>query len=557
MTFPPPARAALLSAFLAGALAIMVGLHDGAPGTSSAQTQAAASVKIELPEILAIELPAAGMASIAPGISPLKELLESASAGNLQMTHDARAPLLLGATQVTWTAWSGAPGAGQAVATRQAWVYVFPFGQVPAGVSGRHDATAGNHAAKVVRDRSGRVHMAWLDAARPGKGTSIVYRSGVQDPVTGRFTWDAPVARITDPRSWVGLVAMEASPNALHFAWSTQGSTRYLRVLRVGGEWRSDPPRDTRAVGVAYDNGSDLAVRGDDEIHVLTVDGQYAISTNGGSSWRVEQVPWPAGEKKNPALAVDAMGNAHVVYTLKVREPKERKSGQPHGAYWQLRYVRRQAQGGWVDAQDVLAAFAEWGDQGTSRDALADWPDIAADRQGNLHVGFHGTANSGRYGQDEAFYVRRPAAGPGAWGVWERPIPLHPVNRATRQSHSFAPSLTLDAESDTVVAVVFFDHQDQNREVFDSDALILRNGRLIGGPIPLSRNAKTALDAKRPDDALATWFASAAPRLYRQADGRVWLDVLYTAQTPERHGSPHYVIYQRREVTDLLKSSAP
>ena len=63
---------------------------------------------------------------------------------------------------------------------------------------------------------------------------------------------------------------------------------------------------------------------------------------------------------------------------------------------------------------------------------------------------------------------------------------------------------------------LFFDYQDQNREVFDSDALLLRNGRLIGAPIPLSRNAKTALDAKRPDDALATWFASAAPRLHRQ-----------------------------------------
>jgi hypothetical protein len=557
MMIPPPARARLLPAFLAGALTVMVGFHDCALGTSRAQAQPAASAKIELPEILAIELPAAGVVSIAPGISPLKELLESASAGKLQVTHDVRSPLPLGATQVTWTAWNGAPGASQAVGTRQAWVYVFPFGQTPAGISGRHDATAGNHAAKVVRDGSGRVHVAWLDALRPGKGTSILYRSGLQDPGTGRFAWDTPVSRITEAGAAVGMVAMEVSPNAVHFAWATQGTTRYLRVRRVGSEWRSEPIRDTRAAGIAYDNGSDLAVRGDDEIHVLTFDGQYAISTNGGSSWRVEQVPGPAGERKNPALAVDAMGNAHVVYVLKVRVPPERKAGQPNGSYWQLRYVRRQAQGGWVDAQDVLGAFPEWGDQGMSRDVLADWPDIAADRQGNLHVAFHGTANSGRYGQDEAFYVRRPAAGPGAWGVWERPVPLHPVNRATRQSHSFAPSLALDAESDTVVAVVFFDYQDQSHEVFDSDALLLRKGRLIGAPIPLSRNAKTALDAKRPDDALATWFASAAPRLYRAADGRVWLDVLYTAQTPEGHGSPHYVIYQRREVTDLLKSSAP
>ena len=110
------------------------------------------------------------------------------------MTHDVRSPLPLGATQVTWTAWTGAPGVGQPAATQQAWIYVFPFGQTPAGISGRHDATAGNHSAKIVRDASGRVHVAWLDAARPGKGTSILYRSGVQDPATGRFAWDTPVS---------------------------------------------------------------------------------------------------------------------------------------------------------------------------------------------------------------------------------------------------------------------------------------------------------------------------------------------------------------------------
>ncbi|MDO8477673.1 MAG: hypothetical protein Q7W02_16030 [Candidatus Rokubacteria bacterium] len=539
---------------LAPPVAVVTGSGEIPFGTPAAQAQPARSSGIELPEMLAIELPAPGMTSIGPGASPLKELLESALAPGRQVAHDVRSPLPLGATQVTWTAWSGAPGTSQTVSTRQAWVYVFPFGQTPAGISGRHDATAGNHSAKVVRDRSGRVHATWLDAARPGKGTTVLYRSGVQDPTTGRFTWDTPVSPITAPGAAVGMGAMEVSLNAVHFAWATESTTRYLRVLRVGSVLRSDPIRDTRAAGSAYDNGSDLAVRGDDEIHVLTYAGQYAVSTNGGATWRVEQVPWPAGEKKNPALAVDAMGNAHVVYVLKVRIPAEWKSGQPNGAYWQLRYVRRQAQGGWVDAQDVLGAFPEWRDQGMSRDVLADWPDIAADAQGNIHVGFHGTANSGKYGQDEAFYVRRPAAGPGAWSAWEHPVPLHPVNRATRRSSSYAPSLALDPETDTVVAVVFFDYQDQSHEAYDSDALLLRGGKIVGAPIMLSRNARTAIDAKRADDALASWFPTAAPRLYRPADGRVWLDVLYTAQTPERHGSPHYVIYHRRELTNLLKA---
>ena len=521
-------------------------------GASPGHAQA---VRIDLPEMLAIELPSARMTSIAPDVSPLRELLESAVSPGRQLSHDVRSPLSIGATQVTWTAWSGAPGSSQSLATRRAWVYVFPFGQTPAGISGRHDATAGNHSAKVVRDRSGRVHVAWLDAARPGAGTSILYRSGFQDAATGAFRWDTPVSRITPPGAAVGMGAMEASANAVHFVWATEGSTRYLRVLRVGNQLRSDPVRDTRAVGGAYDNGSDLAVRGDDEIHVLTYAGQYAVSTNGGTTWRVEQVPWQAGEKKNPALAVDAQGNAHVVYVLKVRIPAEWKSGQPNGAYWQLRYVRREAQGGWVDAQDVLAAFPEWRDQGMSRDVLADWPDISIDAHGNIHVGFHGTANSGKYGQDEAFYVRRPARGSGAWGDWERPVPLHPVDRARRHSYSYAPSLALDPESDTVVAVVFFDYQDQSHEAFDSDALLLRDGKIAGPPIPLSRNARIAIDAGHGDDATASWFATAAPRLYRPGDGHVWLDVLYTAQTPERHASPHYVIYLRREMTDQLKGA--
>jgi hypothetical protein len=513
-------------------------------------------VRIDLPEMLAVELPAPGMTSIASGASPLKELLDSAVAAGRSVSHDVRSPLPLGATLVTWTAWSGGPGSSHALQTRQAWVYVFPFGQTPAGISGRHDATAGNHSAKVVRDRSGRVHVAWFDSARPGKGNAILYRSGVQDPATGAFRWDTPVSRITAQGAAVGMGAMEVSPNAVHFVWATESTTRYLRVLRVGNELRSDPVRDTRAAGGAYDNGSDLAVRGDNEIHVLTYTGQYALSTDGGATWRVEQVPWPVGGGKNPALAVDAMGNAHVVSAVKVRGPAERKSGQPNDEYWQLRYVRRNAQGGWVDAQDVLGGFPEWSDRGIGRDTLADWPDIMADPQGNIHVAFHGTANSGRYGQDEAFYVRRPAAGSGAWAAWEQPVPLHPVNRATRQSYSYAPSLTLDPDTDTVVAVVFFDYQDQSHEAFDSDVVLLRGGKAVGSPIVLSRNAKAAIDANHGDDALATWFATAAPRLYRPPDGRVWLDVLYTAQTPERHASPHYVIYQRLELTDALKPAA-
>ena len=141
-----------------------------------------------------------------------------------------------------------------------------------------------------------------------------------------------------------------------------------------------------------------------------------------------------------------------------------------------------------------------------------------------------------------------------SFGAWANSdVPLHPMNRAARHAQSYAPSFALDPATDAVVAAVFFDYQDQSHEAFDVDALVLRDGKIVGKPIPLSRNAKAAIDANRGDDALAAWFSTPAPRIYRQADGRAWLDVLYTAQTPERHGSPHYVIYLRHDLTDALK----
>ena len=188
-----------------------------------------------------------------------------------------------------------------------------------------------------------------------------------------------------------------------------------------------------------------------------------------------------------------------------------------------------------------------------SRDILADWPDIVADPQGNIHVGFHGTGNSGKYGQDEAFYVRRPAVGLGAWSAWEQPVSLHPVNRATRQSYSYAPSLALDPETDTVVAVVFFDYQDQSHEAFDSDALLLRGGRLVGAPIALSRNAKTAIDANRGDDAVAPGSRPPRPALPAGRWAGLAGHPLHGAN-PGASRHSHYVIYQRREMTNLLKA---
>ena len=514
---------------------------------------------IALPEMLAIELPADGMSHIAPSESPLRELLESATAGDLRVTHDQSKPLPLGGTEVTWTAWEGAPGGSPARATRKAFVYVFPLGQTPVGVTGKHNATAPNSSAKVVRDAAGLLHMAWIDGGRPGTGHRVMYRRAAQDATTGSVVFLTSPIRVSDvgsevPASYVGI---EAGERAVHFAWFGGRTTQYRRLIQRARAWAFEPIRNTGAQGTAHDRGPDIAARGDDEIHVLTPAGQYAVSKNGGGSWAVEQVPpAPAGRLKNPALAVDRLGNAHVVFTAMVRNARSWSGSRPNAGHWELRYVRRQAGGGWVDAQHLLAAVPAWGDPKNQWDVLADWPDIAVDRRDTIHVTWHGTANTHIFGNDEAFYARRAATGTGAWGPWDAPQPLHPVNRERRESFSYAPSLAVNADGDLALAVLFFQVTDAPPEVFDSAARLVRRGVVEGPPIPLSRAARRAIDAGRPQDALSTWFPSAAPRLFRHPNGRAWLDVLHTGETPKAHNSPHYVIYQRHDVTDALGGSA-
>jgi len=514
--------------------------------------------EIVLPEMLAIELPKPQMTEIAPTEAPLQELLESAKAGAFKVTHDRVKPLPIGGTQVTWTAWDGAPGQSRARATKSAYVYVLPFGQTPIGVSGNDHATAGNQGAKVVRDAAGKIHAAWLDAARPGQGYRILYRRGLQDSSSGTVTWETGAIPVSDGRSesWGSYVAIEASENAIHFIWSTPEAARYRRLLLTGTEWKFEPIRNTRAAGEWHDNGPDIAVRGDNEIHILTPTGNYAVSKNGGLTWVVEKLPIPPGNQlKGPSLAIDSFGNAHFAFIAQVRNAQNWSYSKPNRGYWELRYVRRQAGGDWLDAQNVLASFPAWNDPKNDWDILSDWPHIAVDKSNNIHLAWHGTVNTHIFGNDEAFYMRRPATADGRWGNWDPPRSLHPLNPAKGEYYSFAPSITFDESGDLAIAVVFFDTTD-GEQLLDYDARVLRSGNVEAAPIVLSRLARMTSAGGKRQEALRSWFPIAAPRLFRHANGRVWLDVLTTVATPEPHKSPHLVVYERTEVTNYLGKPA-
>jgi hypothetical protein len=528
----------------------------GAPSTRDAPASASGA-EIVLPEMLAVELPGPDVAELAPGDSPLRELLEAASARGLAVTHDLTRPVGAGAHDITWTAWAGTQGQSAARGTRSARIYVFPFGQTPAGLSGDDRATVGNQSPKVVRDAWGRAHMVWLDSNRPGRGIRVMYRRAAADPTTGAVAWETEAIRVGDQDSevWNSYPVIEASANAVHVAWAGPRTVRYRRLVRAGDTWAFEPIRDTRVPGPGEDWAPGLAARGDGEVHLLTPTGGYAVSADGGRTWTADRVPVPPGTAlKGPALAVDPRGNSHVTFIGLVRSPAGgfTSYGKQHGAYWTLRYVRRRAGGGWEDAQDALAGYPEWRDPGTRDDLLVDFADVAVDGRGNIHLAWHGSANTRAYSYDEAFYMQRAPTGPDRWGPWTSIQPLHPLAPAQGDHFSFAPSLSVDEPSGAVLAALFVDTVPAVGKRFDAVARVLRDGRLDGPPIRLTRAARDAVGSGHPERAWSTWFPVAAPRVFRSADGRAWLDVLETVVTTPDAQAAHYVVYQRLDVTALL-----
>jgi hypothetical protein len=442
----------------------------------------------------------------------------------------------LGPTLVTWS---------DGVNVRSEYVYVYPFGQTPVGSTAYERATSGNGATNVVRDGEGRIHIAWLDAFR---GVDrVMYRRGTQDPVTDRISWDIPATRISEDANdvWNSMVGIAVSDGYVHFLWYGGDDNSYYRRLRLS-DFTFDPIRSTGASGWLSDNGPDLYARTDDEIHIVTpsnngAGGKYGISHDGGETWAVEDIPRPPGghNMKATAITVDSQGNAHIVFPWLVR-------GSGPG-FWELRYVRRTAGGVWQDGHYTLAQFPEWRDPLTdadpvndSWDILSDWLDIAVDADDNLHVVWHGTVNTHVFANDESFYMRRQSTGVGSWSAtWDPYVSLWPLV----DGFSFAPSIGIDPVSGFAVPVVFYDTT--TSYVFDSFFKLMRDGAWDGRPaIPLTRMAAEG-------HGLSTWFPCVAPEVQVRPSGQIWLDVVAT-DWPAEGSSDMIVVYQRREVTDLV-----
>ena len=515
------------------------------PATDHATAQpppaaAPAAPAIKLPEPLAIELPA-GVSGLSPLERPLRDLLLRANSNDRRITYDLSHPVGVGPVEVTWTAWDRATAGDRAAATKTATLFVLPSGMTPAGESGSENATAANNATKIARDAAGRVHVVWKTNAKVGVA-HVLYRRGSTDGDS--FIWETdpvPVEEATEVGydSYPGLAV---SGEVVHVAWQAGGTVHYRRVARRSGGWQWGPERDLGAASRGRDVGPAIDAIGS-TIHIATPTGYYAKSTDGGDTWAVEPFPLPPDMTiKTQSIAADRSGNAHIAFSAIVG-----KVPPGAGGYWELRYVRRTADGLWVDAQNVLAGLPEWA--AGPGDHLADWARVLVDDDNNIHLTWHGTAISREYAHDQSYYSVRRATGPGSWDErWQPPVRLMPSDPADRIGFSYAPALAVDDE--VAVPVTFYDVGGQG---FDAAARIVRQGNVEGSPIRVADWMRMSIDTSNPQAALSARFPTAAPRLFHTPDGRIWLDILETLNPIHDDGAPKLIVYHPIDVTDAVQ----
>ena len=446
----------------------------------------------------------------------------------------------------------GVSGTGETVAMRVFWTIFLCFGTALAraepvalppgltqvGLSADENATAGNNATHIARDSAGHVHMVWVDSGRQGEKTGPVYRRlNVQ--------LDTPPVYIADktPGDWNAYPALAATGDTVFVVWQGGGTARVRRF--DGREW--GPVVDTGAKSDGRDVGPSMQADASG-VRVVTPSGQFAISTDGGATWKTEPVPLPSGQHmKTASIAADPAGGVVLAFSSVVRDPKETAKNEGSGGYWQLRTIRRSSGGTWSDSGDVLAAFPEWAEAKGASDSLADWVRIGTDTAGGQHLLWHGTGISHVYGNDQAYYAYRAPK-----GEWQAPIPLVKRDDAKGIKFSFAPSLTLDGEN--VLATVFYDVYDGTRWAgFDADLVPFLRGTQHGAVLPLTHYVRASIDAKKPVGALSSRFPSAALAPYHAPDGHVWLDMLETFIPMGVDGVPKSIVHQRVDVTGAVK----
>jgi hypothetical protein len=390
--------------------------------------------------------------------------------------------------------------------------------------------------------------MVWYDSYRLTAHQGAQYRRARVLP-DGSVRFETEVMPLGEHGgTWSALPTLAVAGNTVHFAWQAEGTIRYRSLTQDGTSWRWSDEIDTKVPGPGRDTGPSIAADAN-AVHILSPAGIYTTSSDGGRTWTTEPVPFGTDQHvKTVSLALDSAGFPLAAVSSVIASPPMSED-RGHGGYWTIRLMRRVAPGKWEKVPGPVDGRPEWAaPKDPNEDVLCDWVRVLEDRDGGIHVTWHGTAVSRIYGNDRAYYAWRSPE-----GEWHAPISLRDPDPSRGYGWSYAPGLILDG--DRALTLAFHVMQAGWHEPgFDSDLRLFLDGRSMADALPVTRFAENSVVSGQPENALSSWFPGAAPSVVRTADGRVWADVLVSL-SPTGIPAPAVIVWDRVELTDWLKSA--
>jgi len=494
-----------------------------------------ATPDILLPEPFAVEL-SAGTTRLAPDDASVQQLLSGVQAsGDRVSVTFPRNTIGPGAWRVILSAW--AAGVRDRPATRrEAVLVVLPHGMTPVANTGYASTP------HIVRDADGFVHMVWTDAWRAGTREGAMYRRGIVLP-DGTVRFDTDILDLGHNRgNWTAMPVLTAVGHTIHFAWQADGTVRYRSLTRAGGEWQWSAEVDTKAPALSREQGPAIAADAD-TVSILSSDGHYLASRDGGRNWPKEIVPFGAYRRLGTvSLAVDGSGRPLAAASALISEP-----GAASGIRWTQRLARRIGAGAWQALPGPIDGRAECTTQTRPEgDVVCDGFRVLEDPAGALHAVFLGAPAGGSDFAVQAYYAWQPSG-----GEWTPPTPLLKPDPVHGLGRSIAIDLLLDHDA-AVLLTGFELHAGWRYRGDDAQLELFRDGAMRAPALPVTSFIRNAMTQSEPAAALSASALSLAPTLFHTPDGRIWADVLMILN-PSAIAAPGVVVWQRLDVTGWLR----
>lgn len=489
---------------------------------------------IMLPEPFAVALPD-GAADLGPDDPAMRALADRVTvAGHTVTAALPRRRIGPGAWQVIWSAWEGKARDFPA-ARRDSVLVVLPHGVIPLGRTGYASA------AHIARDASGTLHMVWTDAWRGGAIEGAMYRR-VRIMPDGSAVPETDIQSLAPRRgNWTAMPALAAAGDSVHFAWQDNGTTRYRSVTRVGTEWRWSEDIDTKAPAPRKYFGPAIAADRNG-VHILTSDGRYIGSRDGGRTWTAEPGPFAAADLGTMFLTLDGAGRPLASTNVQITGPEK-------GAFRPIRTARRLGSGQWQPVPSPIDGRLDWAPPATPAEAVVtDGVQVLEDRTGALHALWHGTAISRTEDAPRAYYAWRPPNG--AWGV---PVPLREPDELAGFATARAAGLALDGEQ-AMTLVTRDIHQGWRYRGANLEMTLFRDGVRRAEPVPVTSHVLDAMREAEPAQSLSVAAVAVVPGLVRDTNGRTWADILIALQ-PTRVSAPAVLVLRRLDVSDKVTAA--